>query len=266
MGVCHSESALSAALPAVGPAVGGGCVAFRQRLKADIPPRLPALLDFSLLRETFRTATALVFPHYCPGCRSFWPDGRGWLCPDCWAALPLAGRGLWAADRALCERLFVAYHYSDAARELVHRMKFYGREDIALGLGEAAANRMIAREPAPPVEAIVPVPLHPVRVRERGYDQDLTLAKGAARVLGLPVRSDLIRRVRNTPAQSRLSDAARRLNLRGAFAPNQHRRQSVPKAVLLVDDVIHTGSTVRECIASLLEMGVGDLFVLAACG
>jgi ComF family protein len=125
----------------------------------------------------------------------------------------------------------------------------------------------VLQEILPPAsaKAVVPVPLHPVRVRERGYDQNQILAQGIAEVLDLPVRSDLIVRVNNTRPQSRLSDKERRINLVKAFRIADHPG-AAPQSVLLVDDVIHTGSTLLGCKEGLLAAGVGRVTLLAACG
>jgi predicted amidophosphoribosyltransferase len=111
----------------------------------------------------------------------------------------------------------------------------------------------------------VPVPLHPVRIRERGYDQNRMIADSVAAQLNLPVRSDLIRRVRHTTPQSRLPDDRRLTNLAGAFEP---ARGSSPPAgtLLLIDDVIHTGATARGCWEALERAGADDVAVLTACG
>jgi len=133
-------------------------------------------------------------------------------------------------------------------------------------LGKLAAKNMKNRGPDWEIDAVVPVPLHPVRLRERGYDQNLLIAKGVAAELSLPIRTDLIRRIRQTPAQSRLSDKERTKNLRNAFTPLPVSLEQVPASVLLVDDVIHTGSTVLESIGALRKHGRMSIYVLAACG
>jgi len=209
--------------------------------------------------------TALVFPHYCPECGKEWSAGVGWICPECWQSLPEAGKGLWALDANLKHTVFVAFQYGESTRQLVHQMKFGGRQDIAPVLGREAARKYCEWRSPMLFEAIVPVPLHPTRRRERGYNQNLAIAEGIAAELGLPLRNDLICRTRNTPPQSRLSDGERMKNLLGAFAPVR-KVKAVPTAVLLIDDVIHTGQTVTGCREALLAAGVKRVSVLAACG
>ena len=169
-------------------------------------------------------------------------------------------------QNVLLERIFVAFHYNDLARTLVHQMKFYGREDIAGKLGRLAAEQMLLGGVEWPVEAIVPVPLHPVRIRERGYDQNLSIARGVSEITGLPVCTDLVRRVRHTSPQSRLSDGERLVNLRDAFEPVSSSSSSIPETILFVDDVIHTGATIIGCIEALKRQSQFTAFGLVACG
>ncbi len=218
------------------------------------------------LRTFGQSLTSLVFPNYCPECQEEFPTGKGWACESCWLKLSPARKGLWAKQGTLKMPVFVAFHYNDLARTLIHQMKFYGREDIAQKLGRFAAERLLLDGVEWPVEAIVPIPLHPVRVRERGYDQNLSLAHGIAEITGLPIRTDLIRRTRHTSAQSRLSDKERLVNLLGAFELTSSSTDTVPSGILFVDDVIHTGATIAGCIDVLRQSTDFHPFVMVACG
>jgi ComF family protein len=103
--------------------------------------------------------------------------------------------------------------------------------------------------------------LHVSRLRERGYNQAFELAKPVARALGVPIARDRLARIRATPAQTGLDAAARRRNLRGAFAVS--RGGSLPKHIALFDDVVTTGATVRECARVLRRAGVERIDVWA---
>lgn len=209
--------------------------------------------------------TSIAFPYYCPGCNAEFKEGVDWICPRCWRELPEAGGGVWSVDPRLKENVFVSFHYGDLCQQMVHQMKFVGRCDIAPKLGREAALRLRQWNPQPSSwEVIVPVPLHPIRRRERGYDQNRLLAGGAAEVLGVPVADRLIRRIRHTPPQSRLADPERVRNIARAFAPTGYG--APPKSALLIDDVIHTGATLMECRAALKAAGVARIGLMAACG
>jgi len=170
------------------------------------------------------------------------------LCGECLRRSPPQ-----AATRAV-------FVYRPPLDRLLPRAKFHG--DLAalrllssLMLGPLA----VAERP----EALVPIPLHRQRLRQRGYDQALELARPLARQLGLPLRDDVLRRVRATAAQSRLDAGARRRNLRAAFAVRTG--VSLPAHVALVDDVMTTGATARSAATALLRAGVRrvDVWVCA---
>jgi len=114
-----------------------------------------------------------------------------------------------------------------------------------------------------PADLIVPVPLHPTRLRERGYNQALELAKPLAREFSLVLAPGLLRRTRATAAQSDLDAVARRKNLRGAFEVDTSH--ATPAHVALLDDVMTTGTTLREAARTLKRAGIGrvDVWALA---
>jgi ComF family protein len=134
------------------------------------------------------------------------------------------------------------------------RFKFH--HDLAAG--RLLSHLMLeACATAPRPDALIPVPLHRKRLRSRGYDQALELAKPLARALSLPLRTDLLRRQRATSAQSSLHASERRENLRGAFlmGPTAMSRP-LPRHVALIDDVMTTGATLHAAAQALAEAGV----------
>jgi ComF family protein len=155
---------------------------------------------------------------------------------------------------------WAAFRYQHPLDLLESRFKFH--HDLAAGRVLATAMAARAREAAPACPALlVPVPLHPRRLRERGYNQALELARPLAAALGIPLRHDVLARVRDTPAQTGLDATARRRNLRGAFVAID----ALPDHVALLDDVMTTGATLRECARVLRRAGVArvDAWALA---
>lgn len=207
----------------------------------------------------------------CPACL----HGLPWLraaCARCARPLPAP-----AAACGLCLRrpppqagTVAAFLYEAPLDRLLPRLKFH--QDLAAGrsLALAMAGRFaeaIADAPSP--EALVPLPLHRSRLRARGFDQTLELARPLARALDLPLRHDLLRRRRATAPQSRLDAAARRRNLRDAFVVDPPARgRRLPAHVVLFDDVMTTGATVQSAAQALLRAGVMrvDVWVCARVG
>lgn len=144
-----------------------------------------------------------------------------------------------------------ALHYAFPVDRLLPRFKFHG--DLAAGTVLATLLHW-AVDPAELPQALVPVPLHRSRLRQRGYDQALELAKALARECRLPLCADRLVRARATSAQTELGATARLNNVRDAFAIRPGR--ALPAHVALIDDVMTTGATVSECAHVLLAAGV----------
>ena len=185
------------------------------------------------------------------------PDGA--RCADCARGSPGFARAIALFD----------WRAQPAVRPWILALKYGGRADLAGPLGRRLGARL-AREP-PGDDVLVPVPLHPRRRFERGYDQAALLALHAAEAAGLPVVRAL-RRARATPVQGGPGAVSRAANVRGAFAPRRRpgriERELAGRGVWLVDDVLTSGATVAECARALRALGaarVGAL-VLARAG
>jgi ComF family protein len=119
---------------------------------------------------------------------------------------------------------------------------------------------LVCKDKLPPVDLVLPVPLHPKRLRVREFNQSLLLADQIATRLSLPLLLDHLRRVRATPPQTELHRAARAENVKHAFA--LHRGKALQdQRVLLIDDVLTTGATVNECAKALRRAGVKAVVV-----
>jgi ComF family protein len=188
-------------------------------------------------------------------------------CPRC--ALPLAAPAPLCGECLQREPAFAAayvpYIYAAPLDLLVGKLKF----GHSLAAGRVLADLWIdaLRSDAPQrPDVLAPIPLHPARLRERGYNQALELARPLARALGSDLAPDLLQRTRATPAQANLDAAARRRNLRGAFAVNENAAAGLDReraSVALVDDVMTTGATLRECARALRRAGFTRVSVWA---
>ncbi len=152
--------------------------------------------------------------------------------------------------------------YDGPARGLVHALKFAHVRGAARPLGALLADRARAEGWDTAADAVSAVPLHPARERQRGYNQSVLLARQAARALGLPLRRDLVRRIRETRPQALLGREERLRNPRGAFAPV--RADLGVRACVLVDDVMTTGATVSACADARRAGGVERIYVAVA--
>ncbi|MBI4233214.1 MAG: ComF family protein [Chloroflexi bacterium] len=145
-----------------------------------------------------------------------------------------------------------------AIREAVHRLKYSNLRAIAPALAGLLAEHLQAHPV--PADLIVPVPLHPRRERQRGFNQAALLAKEAGRRLRLPLVERALARVRDSPPQARsASREERRANVQGAFMARQGFQG---RCVLLVDDVCTTGATLEACAGALRNAGASSIWAL----
>jgi ComF family protein len=161
---------------------------------------------------------------------------------------------------------FVAAWYFEREgplRALMHRLKYGGMTSIGVEFGRVLGER-IRDAGLGESDIVVPLPLHVSRMRERGFNQCEYVARGVSAVTGRPVRTDLLRRTRFTPSQTPLGHGERRENVRDAFALRRHAPRAVAgKTVLLVDDVVTTGATMRSCAGALHRAGVHAVIACA---
>jgi len=212
-------------------------------------------------RRALAALEAFALPLRCPGCGAP-ATRRRVLCDACWAAIPGLDQWLCARclgrgdDPARCRihrgyACWCAWVYDDRAACLVQTLKYQGRRALARGLGGRLAQSLSMHYRP---DLVVEVPMHGVRRRERGFNQAAWLAEAVAARLAAPWLEGALTRVHPTPPQTRLGAAARRSNLRGAFRVRDPEALRGRK-VLLVDDVITTGSTVEACLDVLQASG-----------
>ena len=233
-------------------------------------------------------ANAIVRVLLAPGCAScgdvLTEPLAGPVCRRCWREVPKlsppgcvrCGDSLrdFRTDGPLCTRcrrqparLSIARsagRYDGTLRRIVHAFKYEGRRVLATPL--AALLREAGGDLLSGADAVIPVPLHPFRAMQRGFNQSDDLA----RELGLPVWR-VLRRVRHGPPQATLPAARRNANVRAAFRLSWHRRLAgrvMParhlrnRVVVLIDDVMTTGATLEACARPLVEAGVRSVRAL----
>jgi len=190
----------------------------------------------------------------CPACAADLPRLPRERCPRC--ALPVTGGvlcGRCIGEPSAFDASVAVFAYAFPADVLVQGLKFRGELALAPFLaGELSAEIGAAGGAPGRADLIVPVPLHAARLRERGYNQAMEIARGVGAHLGVPVAADLCERLRDTPAQLGLPWKERRANMHGAFSC---RRSLEGRSVAVIDDVMTTGATLNEVAATLKQFG-----------
>jgi len=187
-------------------------------------------------------------------------------CPRC--GLGFAGK---PGEDHLCSDCITEERYFNRARalgpyeglilEAISRFKYHGVSRLALPLGHLLAEYQDADFALSEFDLVLPVPLHPKRLRQRGFNQSLLLARRISRRRSIPLDFTALLRIHHTQPQTRLSGPERQKNIRGAFVVERPERVT-GKKILLIDDVFTTGATVQECSKVLLQAGASQVDVL----
>jgi ComF family protein len=229
----------------------------------------------------------LLLPIFCKRCgMRLLTEENGYFCPTCWEQSPRIERpfctgcgrphesmmGFGARQNFPCaacrekppkhlRRIYGAMRYEDTLADAIRLFKFYDKPLLAAPLADVLRD-FIAEELDPgQYDVLTPVPLHKVRLRERGYNQSELLARAIADCFPNATVDTSLTRIRPTRTQSRLAGTQRRSNVKGAFAVLGDGLKG--KRVLLVDDVVTTSTTVSECARALKRAGATSVDVLA---
>ncbi len=206
---------------------------------------------------------ALFYPRLCPACSRVLYGNEKILCLKCTCELPRTNFHLDPGNevaklfwgRAMIQHAASFFYYQKGSRyqNIIHAMKYGNRQQLGVDLGRWYGLEL-RDSPFARADLIHPVPLHRSKKRARGYNQSERIALGISEALGIPMATDLIERAVNTDTQTRKSKYERWSNVEGIFRvadPGRLRE----KHVLLVDDVVTTGSTLEACAAPVLALG-----------
>lgn len=220
---------------------------------------------------------SLFFPRTCPACGGYISDKQvalehiEWICPDCWRHLPRTEQDVLRQNstedlfpQAVQAWAYLFYEKGHPIQDIIHRMKYADQPKLGYWMGRQAVLDCRNETFFDGIDVIVPVPLHPRRLRERGYNQSEYIAKGISELTGIPIDTTHVTRTRNTPKQALQSGDERLHNVEGAFAVN-HPEQMYHKHILVVDDLITTGETMRECLKAMKEFRGASFSVFALC-
>lgn len=234
------------------------------------------------MKEILTGINDLIFPPRCITCDVILEEhGPLPFCPRCTAGIhfihsPLCTRcgtpfTVTAGEDHLCGECLVTRRpyavaravglYEETLLTAIHLFKYRGRVGIGKVLGNLMADFAGGIWDMKVFSVIMPVPLHRKRLRERGFNQAVILARQIARRFSLPIDFTTLRRAVFTEPQVGLGREDRSVNVRGAFAVRKPE-QSAGKKILLVDDVYTTGSTLSECVRTLLTAGADSVAVL----
>ena len=205
----------------------------------------------------------LFFPRCCAVCGASLIEGEDTICTHCNIDMPRTNyhkmkdnpveRMFWGKFPLERATSYFFYRKGSDFRRILHQLKYGGRKELGAVMGRCMAAELLPTGFFEDVDVVIPVPLHPRKQRARGYNQSEWIARGIAAVTGIPIDTESILRKKNTETQTRKSVFERRDNVEGIFEL-QHPETLAGKHILIVDDVLTTGSTTLACASCLVNV------------
>ncbi|MBK0369431.1 ComF family protein [Flavobacterium agrisoli] len=205
----------------------------------------------------------LFFPPICCGCHGFLNENEVVICTHCRHEMPLTQHHLRKENEAFKTfygtidiqhaSAFLSFHKKGIVQELIHQLKYKKQEEIGQVLGFWYAEDLKKVTPDIPFDTVIPVPLHPKKLKERGYNQVARFGKALAESLQLEYNDQILYRKTYAKTQSKKNRLDRQKGIKDAFDVYL-RVENQNKHFILVDDVLTTGATLEACARSLLKI------------
>lgn len=212
-----------------------------------------------MLGTWFRDLLHLLMPRICPICGNRLMGSDVCLCVPCRAKLHYLGQGTGEkANISPTSKLFwgllpieratsyVYYGQGTISHNILIHIKYRHQPHLAVEMGQMMAQELLPQDFFQGIDYLVPVPLHWRRLLRRGYNQSERIAQGVSNITGIPVLTDVVSRIKNNQTQTHLNKQEREKNVESIFRA-QHTKRLRNKHLLIIDDVMTTGSTIISC-------------------
>ncbi len=220
------------------------------------------------IREYANDFFNLMFPRVCINCRTILVYQEEHLCTACRLSIPKTGFHL-KKDNPLFQKFvsepkvkevatYMHFNKFGIAQKIIHELKYNNRPEIGIMMGRWYAQEL--KEAKWNFDMIISVPLHPSKLKKRGYNQSDQIALGISEVLGIPVEKDIASRIRKTTTQTKKSKVQRWQNLDSVYQINKPE-QIEGKNLLIVDDVLTTGATIGQLVSEISKFPVNNIFI-----
>lgn len=216
-----------------------------------------------ILHKLLKYLLEVIYPNTCPVCGdTLDPDSDLYVCEECDRKLKRVASAKFA--HVIIENRFADLFEFDAAvnlffyakgtavQTLVHQVKYHGRQDTGRQIGKELGQLIIDNGRIRDIDMIIPVPLHPKRMRKRGFNQSETVADGIADVTGWKVETDAVARTVHNESQTKMNGETRWDNVHGIFKVTKPEN-IIGKRILVIDDIVTTGATLTSLCKELLE-------------
>lgn len=208
----------------------------------------------------FTNIFRLFFPDYCPLCDRIKPTIEPKVCIDCIAKLPISftwhktDSVLYKKIEGRCVVLYCAtlfdFQSDDVSQKIIHEIKYNRRKDLGYEFGKYFGVKLFETYKFADIDCVIPLPLHSIREKKRGYNQSYWIAKGIAEELGVELCLDSVVRIKNNPSQTTVAKEEREGNVKDIFSVIKPEKLH-GKRVLVVDDVATTGSTMASVVSTI---------------
>ncbi|TAF32480.1 MAG: ComF family protein [Cytophagales bacterium] len=228
-------------------------------------------MPISTLKNSFEDFLALFFPEYCLGCSDVLYKHEQNICLKCQMSMPLANYHQSAQESPLGLKFkgrvplrfalaYLIYQKGSMVQSIIHKLKYDGEREVGVHLGRLYGLDLKASGLT--FDLIAPVPLHPHKEQQRGYNQAAAFGEGLSEVLSIPMKENLLYKTVFGQSQTKKSTSARWLSVENTFA-TKYPQDIANKHILLVDDVVTTGSTLEACSQVLLKAGCSAVSIAA---
>jgi ComF family protein len=231
------------------------------------------LTKLTITKSIVNPLLDFIYPPVCLSCNTLLPEGSQKICRNCWSAIPplTKNHSLYQETRTklladgCIDDLISCYVFEREGpfQYIAHALKYQEYKSLGVELGKQIGG--LIRGWNVETDIIVPVPLHRIKHRERGYNQSEFIAQGIASIIGKPILMDAVRRTRHTQTQTKLNLQERHTNMKDAFEVITGASEKLnKKKCLMVDDVITTGATINSCARAILAVGARTITAASA--
>ncbi len=225
----------------------------------------------TLISNIFIDLCHFFLPRFCIICQTTQIETDTSVCKNCWSQIPAIDRDEYITnivhkqiqDDCYFNKSIVVWSFSPEVQTIIHYLKYMDFRQLAKIIGKAMGEKLIRFGSSPKDTILIPVPLHRTRIRERGYNQSELLCQAIYEATGLPFSDNILKRIRYTQSQTRLTAKERHQNVAGAFKAVS-KKELNDKTIFLVDDVLTTGATMNSCAKELFLAGAKNINLLAA--
>lgn len=221
-----------------------------------------------MLKHILSDIFEFFLPRSCVSCEKKLFENENVICPLCLTTLSPASdeRNEIEFSNKFFNKKFIENSFSKfvfekekGLQKIIHELKYRQRFNVGIYLGELTGEALKKYLDEWMIDLIIPVPLHPAKKAERGYNQSDYIAKGVSAKLNIPYSTKIIKRKKHTVSQTKLDSFKRESNVQDAFSI-KNRKKIHNKNILLIDDVITTGATINSCGEILKKEGANIIF------